>query len=157
MSKTISYSKAQKKLIVQWFIFSAAVFIIFLIQTLTGKYEGHNSEVWEWVFQFITPPLTLMIGVLINQLSATPSDKEVDIFYYRIALGFSIFFLVLLLISSILVPLMHYNQNSTILITTITEENKKTIMDAFGSYNAFLIPISGLTTLTLGLFFTKSE
>jgi hypothetical protein len=69
MSKTIDYTKAQKKLIVLWCLVSAIVFIIYFVQTLTGKYLDNISEVWEWVLQFVIPPLTLMIGVLINQLS----------------------------------------------------------------------------------------
>jgi len=157
MSKTITYTKAQKKLVVLWCVFSAIVFVIYFVQTLTGKYLDYVGEVWEWLFQFIIPPLTLMIGVLINQLSSGSNDKEVEAFYFRIALGFSIFFLLILLLSAVFVPLMHQAQNSNILVTEITEENQITIIDAFEDYNNFLIPIQGITTLALGLFFTKTK
>lgn len=157
MSKTIDYTKAQKKLIVLWCLVSAIVFIIYFVQTLTGKYLDNISEVWEWVLQFVIPPLTLMIGVLINQLSSESGNKVIDIFYFRVAFGFSGFFLLLLLLSAVLVPFMHHAQNSQVLVTEITKENQITIIDAFNSYNNFLIPVQGLTTLALGLFFTKTK
>jgi hypothetical protein len=157
MSSTIDYSKAQKQLVVLWCSVSVIVFIIYFVQTLTGKYLDHVSDVWEWVLQFVIPPLTLMIGVLINQLSSESKTKVIDSFYFRIAFGFSGFFLLLLLLSAVLVPFIHQAQNSNVLITEITEENQITIIDAFNDYNNFLIPVQGITTLTLGLFFTKTK
>ncbi len=157
MSRTIEYANAQKKLVVLWCTFSLAVFILFFIQTLTGKYLGHMGEVWEWVLQFIIPPLTLIIGVLISQVTSEPNTRKVDIFYFRLALGFSLFFLVLLFLSAMIVPVLHQAQNSSVLISEITEENKRTIIDAFESYNAFLMPVQGISTLTLGLFFSRTK
>lgn len=157
MEKTINYSKAQNRLVAQWCIFSGVIFVIYFVQTLTGKFEGQVSDVWEWLMQFIIPPLTLMIGVLISKMSSQSTDKETNLFYFRLASGISYFFLILLLLSSVLVPLIHQSQNSAILVTEITEENQITIIEAFKYYNIFLIPIQGITTLVLGLFFTKSK
>jgi len=156
MAVTINYSKAQKKLFIQWCIFSGLIFTIYMVQTLTGRYNGHISEVWEWVFQYLTPPLTLMIGIFISRSSSLSTEVEVDRFYYRLALGFSYFFLILLFLSSLLVPAIHVIQNQDIVLTEINASNQKTITDAFKQYNSFLIPIQGLTTLALGLFFTKT-
>jgi hypothetical protein len=156
MNGKISFSLAQKKLVKQWLIFSVIVFVIYLIQTLTGKFEGHVGEVWEWLIQNILPPLTLMIGVLISQLSAKPTMKEIDRFYFRMASGISLLLLILLLLSSVLVPFIHASQNSAVLVTEITPENQITIIDSFKYYNTFLIPIQGITTLVLGIFFAKS-
>jgi hypothetical protein len=55
------------------------------------------------------------------------------------------------------VPWRHHAQNSPGLVTEITTETQITIIDAFTSYNNFLIPVQGLTTLALGLFFTKTK
>ena len=156
MADKINYSKAQKKLFVQWCIFSGFIFLIYMIQTFMGRFDGHVSEVWEWLFQYITPPLTLMIGVFVSRVSSTPADKETDRFYYRLALGFSYFFLILLLLSSPLVPLIHQLNNQGVDTTKLNATNQKTIIDAFKQYKSFMIPVQGLTTLALGLFFTKS-
>jgi hypothetical protein len=157
MERSINFFKAQKKLVVHWCVSAALIFVIFFIQTLTGRFEGSAGEVWKWLFQFILPPLSLMIGVLINQLSSQGTSKNVDLFYFRLALGISYFFLILLLFSSFLVPFMYQSAHSNTLITEITEETKKTIVDSFNSYNSFLLPVQGFTTLALGLFFTKPE
>jgi hypothetical protein len=149
--KKINFIEARKKLIKQWLIFSAAIFIIYFVQTLTGRYENYQSDVWEWLFKFITPPLSLMLGVLISQMSAQPSDQETDIFYFRLAQGMSYFFLVVFFLSAFLIPIIHLQQNRNLSVL----EEQKPILDALKSYNAFLVPLQGLSTLTLGLFFTK--
>jgi hypothetical protein len=149
--KKINFIEARKKLIKQWLIFSAAIFIIYFVQTLTGRYENYQSDVWEWLFKFITPPLSLMLGVLISQMSAQPSDQETDIFYFRLAQGMSYFFLGVFFLSAFLIPIIHLQQNRNLSVL----EEQKPILDALKSYNAFLVPLQGLSTLTLGLFFTK--
>jgi hypothetical protein len=149
--KKINFSIARKKLIMQWLIFSGVIFVIYFVQTLTGRYEHYESDVWEWLFKYITPPLSLMIGVLISQMSAQASDQESDIFYFRLAQGMSYFFLIILLLSAFLIPVIHLMQNRNLSAV----EDQKSIMDALKSYNAFLVPVQGLSTLTLGLFFTK--
>lgn len=149
--KKINFSEARKKLIYQWLIFSGTIFIIYFVQTMTGRYEHYESDVWEWLFKFITPPLSLMIGVLISQMSSQASDQETDIFYFRLAQGMSYFFLVILLLSAFLIPIIHLQQNRNLSVV----EDQKSILEALKSYNAFLLPLQGLSTLTLGLFFTK--
>lgn len=149
--KKINFSEARKKLIIQWLIFSGTIFIIYFVQTMTGRYANYESDVWEWLFKFITPPLSLMIGVLISQMSSQSSDQQTDIFYFRLAQGMSYFFLVILFLSAFLIPIIHLQQNRNIPVV----EDQKSILEALKSYNAFLLPLQGLSTLTLGLFFTK--
>ena len=149
--KKISFTVAQRKLLIQWIVFSAVIFIIYFVQTLTGRYTNYESDVWEWLFKFITPPLSLMIGVLISQMAGKPSDAETDLFYFRLAQGMSYFFLAILFLSAFLIPLIHLQQNRNLAVT----DEQKSILVALKSYNAFLIPLQGLATLTLGLFFTK--
>jgi hypothetical protein len=149
--KQIKFSVARKKLVVQWMIFSAIIFFLFFIQTLTGRYEKYEGEVWEWLFKFITPSLSLMIGVLIAQMSAPASEVETDVFYFRLATGISYLFLTVLLLSALLIPVIHLQQNRNLSIT----ETPRPIVDAMKSYNIFLLPLQSICTLTLGMFFTK--
>ncbi len=156
MASKISYSKGQKRLVIQWLIASGIVFVIYLIQTLNNRFGEDTSEVWEWLMQFILPPLTLMIGVMISQVSSGTNEKQIDLFYYRLATGISYFFLLLLLLSPVLVPILHQSLNGDVLVTEITTESQISIIDAFQSYNTFMLPVQGFTTLALGLFFTKA-
>jgi len=149
--RTIDFNVARKKLLMQWIIFSAVIFIIYLIQTLTGRYENYESEIWEWLLKFIIPSLSLMIGVLISHMSSQQSDETTDLFYFRLAQAISYFFLVMLLLSAFIIPIIHLQQNRNLSIT----DQQKTIEEAMKSYNIFLLPLQGLATLTLGLFFTK--
>lgn len=149
--KQIKFSVARKKLVVQWMIFSALIFIIYFVQTLIGRYERYEGEIWEWLFRYITPSLALMIGVLISQVSSGESEVETDILYFRIASWISYFFLIVLFLSAFFIPIIHLQQNRNISITEI----QKPITDAMKSYNIFLLPLQGICTLALGLFFTK--
>ncbi|MCX6303549.1 MAG: hypothetical protein NT040_01135 [Bacteroidetes bacterium] len=148
--KKISYNLARRKLLMLWLIMAAVIFLIFFIQSILGKYTTHVPEVWEWLFHLLTPPLSLMIGILIAQLMSSAADFETDLFYFRLSQGISWFFLVVLLLSAILVPVIHLQQNMS-----LDKEHEKSIMEAFNTYNNFLLPLQGLSTLALGLFFTK--
>lgn len=150
--KTISFQQARKNILMVWLLMSAAIFIIFLIQTLLNRYTSHVKEVWQWVFQYMLPAITLMLGVLIAQMRATASAAKADIFYYRLALGISWFFLGLLFLSSMIVPLIHTQQNQQLAIG-----DQKNILEAFKTYDNILLPIQGVVMLCLGLFFTKQE
>jgi hypothetical protein len=149
----INFGIARKKLITLWLIFSVLIFLIYFIQTLMMRYEHHEAEVWEWLLRFIIPPLTLMIGVFINQVNAQPTIQEVDVFYFRLALSISFFFLIILFLSAIFIPIIHMQQNRN--IPVFDHEKQKSIIDALKSYNIFLLPLQGLATLVLGFFFTK--
>jgi len=148
--KRINSDLARKKLIKQWLIFSAVIFSIYLFQTMTQKYQNHEKDVWEWLFRFITPPLSLMIGVLITHVSSQPTDDDTDSFYLRLTQGISYFYLSILLLSAVLVPIINILQNQNLPLT-----DQKTIIQAFNTYSSVLTPIQGICTLALGFFFTK--
>lgn len=129
---------------------SAAVFLVFFIQTVNGKYTIYVKEVWQWLFQFITPSITLMVGVLIAQSLAGSTEGKIESFYFRVAFAISLFFLVLLLAAPVIVPFLHLRQNAHLAI-----EQQHNILQAFKTYDNFLLPVQGLTMLSLGLFFNK--
>jgi hypothetical protein len=147
---TISFQSGRKKLVVLWLLFTLAIFVVFLAQTITGRYTTHAGDVWQWLFSFITPALTLMLGVLAAQMMSNTPDTEVDRFYFRLAFGISVFFLGLFLLAPVLVPALHIRANSG---RAFSEQQN--ILQAFKTYDTFLIPVQGLTMLSLGLFFTK--
>jgi len=150
--KKVSFFASRKKLITLWMIISLFIFIVFFVQSINGKYTSHVKDIWQWVFQFLTPALTLMIGILVAQLLGGTPDSEVDVFFYRLAMGVSIFFLLLLLLSPFIVPFLHIQQNKDLAV-----DQQKNIFVAFQTYDIFLLPLQGLTMLTLGLFFSKNK
>jgi hypothetical protein len=148
--KKVSFYTSRKKIISLWLLMSLAIFIIFFIQTLTGKYTDNVKDVWQWLFQFLLPALTLMLGVLIAQFNSTTTDFEVDSFYFKLAFGISIFFLVFLFLSPIIIPILHVNEN---VHRSIAEQ--KDILQSFKTVDNFLLPLQGITMLSLGIFFSK--
>lgn len=148
--KKVNFYESRKKLLTHWLVYSAIIFIIYFVQARLGRYGQHAGDVWEWLFKFLIPSLSLMIGVLIIQVSAQPSDQEIDLFYFRLAMGMSYFFLIMLFLSAFLIPIIHMQHNSNLIIT-----EQKNIIQAFDAYNGILIPLQGLSTITLGIFFSK--
>ena len=149
--KVISFQSARKKLIILWLSMSVAVFLIFFIQSVNDKYTDHLKEVWQWVFQFITPAVTLMIGVLIAQginRSGETDKAKVDIFFFRMAMGISLAFLITLFLSPIITPFIHVRQN-----LNLSMGEQKNILDSFKSFDNYLLPLQGITMLALGFFF----
>ncbi|WP_289029858.1 hypothetical protein [uncultured Algoriphagus sp.] len=149
MKKT-DFHLARKKLLIHWMIGSLVIFVTYFVIARMGRFGASESKVWTWLFQFLLPPLSLMIGVLIVSVREEPSNQQVDSFYFRLTMGMSYFFLLLIFLSAILVPLIHLQQN-----TDLTVIEQSPLIDAFHSYDSVLIPIQGLSTLTLGIFFSK--
>jgi hypothetical protein len=94
----------------------------------------------------------LIIGVLIGQGLVNENDRQIDPFYFRFAFGISTFFLVILLLAPIIIPFIHIQQNQNLPI-----EQQENILQAFKTYDSFILPVQGITMMSLGLFFTKKD
>jgi hypothetical protein len=58
----------RKKLLWLWLIFTIIVMLLFVIQTITGKFEDILSTAWLWVFINLLPSLALLfVAVLLNK------------------------------------------------------------------------------------------
>ncbi len=148
--KKVDFYQSRKTLLTHWMVFSAIIFVTYFVQARMGKFGNSEAEVWSWLFQYLLPSISLMIGVLIISLSDPSTEQSIDVFYFRLAMGMSYFFLILIFLSSFFVPLIHLqsNLNSPVLDQT-------PLIKAFDNYNSVLIPVQGLSTLTLGIFFSK--
>lgn len=148
--KKVDFYHSRKKLLTHWIVASLVIFMTYFVVARMGRFGTSEGEVWSWLFQFLLPPLSLMIGVLIVTVTQTPAAQEIDSFFFRLALGMSYVFLLLLFLSAFLVPIMHLQENAELIVTEQTP-----LIKAFKSYDSILIPVQGLSTLTLGLFFSK--
>ena len=135
----IQFSKAKKIMAVVWLLFSAIIFTIFIILTIT-KFGEESQVAWNWLLPSILPTLSLIIGILVTDArSATSQEHKVNKFYYYLALGFSLFYLCLLL------SLILFHGSFPIGID-----------EMFKRSNLFLAPIQGLVSAVIGIFYYKS-
>ena len=131
---------AKKRLAILWFIFTAGLFIIILMQSLLGKFEDKSNEAWSWFFPNVLPTLSLMISVFILDLKSRKSRKTIDKFYFRIPFWLSILYL------------------TTILITILVQPfSNKSIIDLMQESSLYLGPFQGLVTGSIGFLFVKGE
>jgi cytochrome bd-type quinol oxidase subunit 2 len=152
--KKVSFYTCRKRILRVWLWMSFIIILIFLLQTVNGKYNDLVKEVWQWLFQYILPPITLMIGVFISQsLKREDEDIEIDNFYFQLSYGISIFFLLILFLAPFSVPYIHLSMNTG--LSDISKQ--KNILDAYKVYDNFILPIQGIMMLCLGMFFTQSK
>lgn len=132
----------QQRLATVWLVGSGASFLLLFVQLATGK---HDPSISEWLLPAIVPTLTLMIGALVtaNLVANKQSEKGketalpmADRFLYRLALGLSAFYLLLLFI---------------ILLLSATTDIKALIANV----GVMLTAVQGLVGLVLGAFFVK--
>lgn len=137
----IKTTDAQKKLLVVWLGVAAVPFLIMAIQTLLGRFDDRTQEAWGWLLPSIIPTLTLVIGTVVaNAIRPPATDKDVDAFYWRLALGISVFYLILVTV--------------VLLVTSMSASVKETITSMMQS-NLFLGPVQGLAAASLGVFFVS--
>lgn len=137
----MEFIKAKKKIASFWFVFCGIIFVLMIVQSLNGKFEDKVSEAWGWIFPSILPTLSLILGVfLIDIKNSFIKKKTIDIFYYRLTLGLSFFYLFTVLSILLSQPLIG-----------------KPIISLMKESNIFLGPIQGLVNVSMGLFFIKND
>jgi len=88
----------RKKLLYLWAGFSIPVLLLVFVQTILGKFGEIVGEIWIWVAVNLLPVLALLfIGAIQNK----HGDKVIQRFVFRIILGFSILYLLLLLMTQL--------------------------------------------------------
>jgi hypothetical protein len=135
--------QCQQRLAVLWLVGSGASFLLLFVQLASDKYGATGGDVTDWLLPSIIPTLTLMIGALVtaNLVAKKKAEEEKepamsDRFLYRLAMGLSAFYLLLLFI---------------VLLMSATT-NIKTMIDNVG---VMITSVQGLVGLALGAFFVK--
>jgi hypothetical protein len=137
----ISIITCRKRLALLWFAGGFVIFILLVVQSTFGKFGDEAGEVWSWFLPTIMPTLSLIVGVLVVDLtSAQDPKKKVDRFIFRLAFSLSLVYLLLVLSTLMVQPLTRFAP---------TEMLKRS--------NLWLGPIQGLVAAALGAFFVKSE
>lgn len=138
----ISMDKCKKQLAIVWFAGAGFLFLVVFAKSIGGNLSKENSqEIWEWVTQSLVPVLSLIISVFVmDQRGKAMEKKTVDSFVYKIAIGFSSAYLLFLLLTLFLEPF------SALSLSELIRQN-----------NVFIIPLHGLVSAAIGVFFFKRD
>jgi cytochrome bd-type quinol oxidase subunit 2 len=137
----ISLDQSRSRLANLWFAGAGGVFVVLIIQSILGKYEGQLQEVWSWFVPTVVPTLALMLGVM--GAAALKNEREkhtVKRSFFRLARTLSLFYLVVLMLIVLLEP---FSATPGIKLYTLS--------------NYWLTPIQGLVVAAIGVLFTSQE
>lgn len=138
---TISKAKGRNALAALWFIVGGFLFLLFVAQTIMGRYQDKAGEAWDWFLPSIMPTLLLMVGVFAAHKSGPQDAKEtVSRFVFWLSFGTSCLYLIAVALPILLQPFTE---------TPFLEVMKQS--------NLYLGPFQGLTSAAIGIFFVKKE
>ena len=137
-------SNCKRNLAILWFLSSGLLFFIIFLQTIFGKYQDHESEVWSWTLQTFMPTISLIISVfIVDAFRTSKEEKQVDSFFYRLAFALSLCYLILAILTILLQPFA-------------TTFGNVTPLELIKKSGLWLGPLQGLVGASLGVFFLKS-
>ena len=133
----------RKRLAVVWFLGAGLLFVVFILQTVSGHYGNKASEAWGWLLPTLLPTLSLITGVFATDVfSKTIEIKTVDEFLYKLTLSLSITYLLAVGFTVFVSPLT----------TTVW-----TPLELMKLSNLWLAPLQGTVGTTTGVFFVKDS
>ena len=135
----VPMDKCKRRLGTLWFVGAGLVFFLLLFQSLLGHYGENVEEPWGWFLPTILPTLSLIIGVLVmDALGKGIKTMMVDRFMFRLALGLSAAYLVVVSLTILMQPFSALNP-----------------VDLMKQSNLWLGPIQGLVSAAIGAFFVQ--
>ena len=136
----IQLDTAKKRLATVWFLGGGLLFLVFILQTLFGRYIDEEKEAWGWFLPNVMPTLLLIVGAL----RLEGKGEAVDNFTYLIAFYLSIFYLVIVSLTIFLNPIsQQYSERSPLQLLQLS--------------NLFIGPLQGMVSGSIGWFFIKSK
>ena len=140
MTRT-SLRKAKRRLAVLWFVASALLIALILIQTITGKYQNLVSQAWSWLLPTVMPTLSLVVAVLVSdQLGRNPHERAADPFLLGLCYGLSLFYLLAVAAVIVFYKFSGFGPLKFMQASSI-----------------FLGPLQGLVSAALAAFFVKEK
>lgn len=141
----ISKYEAQKKLGLVWFAGCGIYIIFFLIISGFRTNPGSPTDHLEWLITYISPALSLITSTFIYAVNNRQvlQKKQIDIFFFRLVLFASLFYIVFLFIILILTP--------------AAERRNIPFITHLKSFSLILGFIQTTLAVLLGIFFVKEE
>ena len=141
--KTVTLASAQKLISLPWFGGFVGTFILFLMQTRWEVYREVEKEAWSWFLPTMIPSISIILGTIIYDVVQKPAKAtRVDKFSLWLTFGFSLLYLVVLLITIASAP--NFNGG-------------KGALAFLQSSSIYLNPLQGLVGLTLGAFYVSRK
>jgi hypothetical protein len=129
----------KKRLAVIWFTGAGLLFLLVLALSFANVYGSETEQAWAWLLASIMPTLSLIVGVLVTDAQQPgQDDKIIDGFIPRLAIIFSIVYLMTVA--------------STILVQPLSGRTPLTLMN---QSHLWLAPFQGLVTSLMGVLFVK--
>ncbi len=145
----VPIDQCKKSLAGLWGIAFVAFFFLILYETQAGPLGDQQQPAWGWMFQNLLPTLSMIVAVL--GTDATKPDtgtRTVDRFFFRIALGMSVIYLLTMMLTFVLSAVSFFHAGG---------ESGWKPLQAMQNSTFYLGPLQGLTAGSLGVFFTKQE
>jgi cytochrome bd-type quinol oxidase subunit 2 len=137
----IPLDRARNDLAKIWLTGAGIVFLLLIIQSILGKYEGQLQEVWSWFVPTMVPTIALMLGVLgASALAEHDEERSVNKAFFGISRSLSFFYLGVLALTLLLQP---FSDKPAVQLYTLS--------------NYWLAPIQGIVVAALGVLFTSHE
>ena len=137
----VDMAKCKKKLAILWLSGTGMMFLIFLFQTIFGRYGEKAEEAWQWLLPTFMPTLSLIVGVLVvDALSKETKRKNVDRFIFRLSFALSTAYILLVAITIFLQPFASLSA-----------------IELMKQSNLWLGPFQGLVSASIGVFFVKGR
>ena len=136
----IDLESARRFIAIVWFAGAGLCFGLMILQSIIGRFEGVAQEIWSWFTPTIVPTLGLIVGVLASTASEDDSGRTVKKFFYHAAVGLSLAYLSILLLTMLLEPIAGTHN-----------------MDYYHFSNYWLTPIQGLVVAALGALFNSRK
>ena len=140
----INKFKAQRRIASLWFVLSFILILLFVLFTFTNRFDKNTGDAWQWLLQQLIPSLTLFIGVFVAASQEKLKDIKVRSFYFKLTYYLSIAYFFLLFLTILATP-----------YAVLALE--KTVYEYLQLSSTYLIPVLGLVTASLGIFFSKEE
>ncbi len=140
MRQRLPVSFCQHRLAVVWLIGSGLVFALLIAQTVGGKYGTQADKAFGWLLPTVLPTLLLIVGAVASEARRAESMATVDRFAFRMSLGLSAFYLVLVLATSLVQPF-----------------SSMTPLELMTTSHLWLGPVQGVVGIALGVFFTSRQ
>jgi hypothetical protein len=140
MSEKLLFHTCQKRLMAVWFVGTALVFLLLMLQTVNQLYGDVVERAWGWFLPTVVPTLSLIIGAIAYQARRPPRRARIDRSAFIASLTLSIFYLALVLATLLLRPI-----------------SGTTPLEFLSLSNLWLGPTQGLVGLSLGAFFTSAD
>lgn len=136
----LTMQTARKRLALVWFVGAGVCFVVLLFISFFANL-GNLARLWEWFLPAIVPNLSLIIGVLVyTQRQQDTVEIRVDEFLYRLALGLSLLYVLLLVLPLVFFP-----------------ATGKSLPELLDISSLWLAAVQGLVTGVMGAFFVRQD